>query len=78
MIYFEFKGKKLSGTDCYTYQEAKYVLFKIVDQCISTYKKKYNKHLTASEELYMYYKILSKLQMVVSNGRSFTSTNAAH
>ena len=41
-LYFEFEGNKLKGTECYSYQGAKFILFKILDECMNTYKTRKN------------------------------------
>lgn len=63
-LYIEFNGNKLRGTECFSYQEARFMLIKILDQCMESYKKYYNKRIFGSEELQMQYKILSKLKMI--------------
>lgn len=63
-LYLEFNGKRLKGTECFNYQEARYVLIKILDQCMDTYKKNYNERVSATEQLQIQYKILSSLKMV--------------
>jgi hypothetical protein len=64
-FYFEFKGKKLQGTECFSYQEARFILVKILDQCMRTYKKRYDKKIYGNEELKLQHKILSKLNLVI-------------
>lgn len=64
-FHFEFKGKKLKGTECFSYQEAKFNLIKVLDQCMITYRRSYNKKIGGTEELKLQEKILSKLNLVI-------------
>lgn len=61
--YFEFKGKKLKNTECFTYQEGQFILLKIVDQCLSEYRKYYDQQIFGEEELRFQEKILSHLTL---------------
>lgn len=63
-LYFEFKGKKLKGTESFSYQEAKYKLAKLLEQCINTHKKAYNIAYLGEEELILSQKILMNLTLV--------------
>lgn len=63
-LYFEFKGKKLKGTESFSYQEAKYKLAKLVEQCIDAHKFSYNKTYLGEEELILCNKILINLKLV--------------
>lgn len=65
-IYLEFEGNKLTGTECINYQEARYIIIKILDQCMLRYKKYHNKKLFGHEEEKLQHKILSKLRFVVT------------
>lgn len=65
-FYYEFKGNKLLGTECFSYQEAKVVLVKIVDQCVKSYRRNYGHYLLTHDELRLQSKILSQLKLVVS------------
>jgi hypothetical protein len=62
-FYFEFKGKKLKNTECFSYQEGQFILFKIVDQCLDTYRRNYNNQIFGDEELRIQEKILSQLKL---------------
>ena len=63
-FYIEFQGYKITKTECYNYEEARYFLTKILDQCMHCYKRKENRKLSGAEEFKMQYKILSKLRLV--------------
>lgn len=63
-LYIEFDGQKLSGTECFSYQEARFVLHKILDKCIVRYAKTQNKKIFGHEELKLHDKILAKLKLV--------------
>ncbi len=63
-LYIEFAGAKLSGTECLTYQEAQFMVFKIIDQCIVNYRKHNNRKVFAPEEMKLQTKIMSKLKLI--------------
>jgi hypothetical protein len=62
-FYFEFKGKKLKNTECFSYQEGQFILFKIVDECLAAYRRNYNNQIFGDEELRIQEKILSQLKL---------------
>lgn len=62
-LYIEFAGTKLSGTECVTYQEAKFMVFKIIDQCILNYRNNTKRKILATEEMKLQSKIMSKLKL---------------
>ena len=64
-LYFEFEGNKLKGTECYSYQGAKFILFKILDECMNTYKMKNRNRVMGYDEIILQHKILSKLKLVL-------------
>lgn len=66
LYYFEFKGKKLKNTECFTYQEGQFILLKIVDQCLSEYRIKRNHQIFGEEELRFQEKILSHLTLRIT------------
>ena len=66
-FYFEFKGKKLRNTECFSYQEGQFILLKIVDQCLSVYRKNYNNQIFGEEELRFQEKVLSHLRLRITN-----------
>lgn len=63
-LYIEFAGTKLNGTECLTYQEARFMVFKIVDQCIVNYRKHNKRKVFATEEMWLQSKILAKLKLI--------------
>lgn len=63
-LYLEFAGTKLNGTECLTYQEAQFMVFKIIDQCIVNYRKNNKRKVFAPEEMKMQSKIMSKLKLI--------------
>jgi hypothetical protein len=63
-FYIEFQGYKLTKTECYNYEEARYFLTKILDQCMHCYKQRNPVKISGSEEFNLQYKILSKLKLV--------------
>lgn len=63
VYYFEFKGKKLRNTECFSYQEGQFILLKIVDQCLSEYRKNMNQQIFGEEELRFQEKILAHLTL---------------
>ncbi|MGZ3692296.1 MAG: hypothetical protein ACXVAX_12380 [Pseudobdellovibrio sp.] len=64
-LYFEFEGNKLKGTECYSYHSAKFMLFKILDECMNTYKTRSKNKMLGNDEIIMQHKILSKLKLVL-------------
>ena len=64
-FYYELKGNKLNGTECRSYQQAKFILFKIIDECIEHYEFAHNRKMNCTEELRFQNKILSKLKLVI-------------
>lgn len=64
-LYIEFDGRKLTGTECFSYQEAQFVLYKILEKCMARYSKNHGKRIFEHEELKLQDKILSKLKLIV-------------
>lgn len=67
LYYFEFKGKKLKNTECFSYQEGQFILLKIVDQCLAEYRKKMNQQVFGEEELRFQEKVLSYLTLRITD-----------
>lgn len=67
LYYFEFKGKKLKNTECFSYQEGQFILLKIVDQCLAEYRKKMKPQIFGEEELRFQEKILSNLTLRITD-----------
>ncbi len=67
LYYFEFKGKKLRNTECFSYQEGQFILLKIVEQCLNEYRKNMNQQIFGEEELRFQEKVLSHLTLRITD-----------
>ncbi len=62
--YIEFNGRKLGESDCLSYNEAQNLVFKILVQCLQTYRKLYSQKTSSqTDERVLQEKILAQLKI---------------